>query len=87
MIYFSKLFQNIFVNPNYLPKNINSKYIQMSMPTVFGVPLWIFIIIILFAAMGAPIMMSGGSLKKATTAALNMDMIKGGYKAYKKIKG
>lgn len=33
-------------------------------------------------------MMAGGkSLKKATTAALNIDMVKGGYNAYKKIKG
>ncbi len=31
---------------------------------------------------------SGGkSLKKATIAALNMDLIKSGYKTYKKIKG
>jgi hypothetical protein len=33
-------------------------------------------------------MMAGGSrIKKATTAALNIDLVKGGYKAYKKIKG
>ena len=32
-------------------------------------------------------MVGGKSLKKATTAALNMDLVKGGYKAYKKIKG
>jgi hypothetical protein len=29
----------------------------------------------------------GKSLKKATSMALNADLIKGGYKAYKKIKG
>ena len=33
-------------------------------------------------------MMGGGkSLKKATTAALNIDLVKGGYNVYKKIKG
>ena len=32
-------------------------------------------------------MAGGKSLKKATTAALNIDLVKGGYKAYKKIKG
>jgi hypothetical protein len=30
---------------------------------------------------------TGGSLKKATTAALNMDIVKCGYKTYKKIRG
>jgi hypothetical protein len=59
------------------------------MPTVFGIPLWIFIIIIIFAYAGAStgIFQGGKSLKKATSMALNADLIKGGYKAYKKITG
>jgi hypothetical protein len=32
-------------------------------------------------------MVGGSRVKKATMAALNMDLVKGGYKAYKKIKG
>ena len=35
----------------------------------------------------SPTTSGGKALKKATTAALNMDLVKGGYKAYKKIKG
>ena len=49
--------------------------------------LWI--IIIILAAFGGVAVMSGGGsrIKKATSMALNADLIKGGYKAYKKIKG
>lgn len=61
----------------------------MSMPTVLGIPIWLFILIILLAAGGVSTgaFQGGKSLKKATTMALNADLIKGGYKAYKKIKG
>ena len=61
----------------------------MSMPTVFGIPIWLFIIIIILAAGGVStgVFQGGKPLKKATTTALNLDLIKGGYKAYKKIKG
>ena len=59
------------------------------MPTVFGIPIWLFIIIIILAAGGVStgVFQGGKPLKKATTTALNLDLIKGGYKAYKKIKG
>ncbi len=59
------------------------------MPTVFGIPIWLFILIILLASGGVSTgaFQGGKSLKKATTAALNADIIRGGYKAYKKLKG
>jgi hypothetical protein len=39
------------------------------------------------ANIGGMIFQGGKPLKKATTTALNMDIIKNGYNAYKKIKG
>jgi hypothetical protein len=46
------------------------------------------IILIIFGALCGVAVMGGGSrVKKATTMAVNADLIKGGYKAYKKIKG
>jgi hypothetical protein len=47
---------------------------------------WILIIIIA-GLMGTAVMAGGSRVKKATSMALNADLIKGGYKAYKKITG
>jgi hypothetical protein len=44
-------------------------------------------LIALGGANSAGSLFGGKSLKKATSMALNADLIKGGYKAYKKIKG
>jgi hypothetical protein len=53
-----------------------------------GLTIFWIIIIILGALGGVAVMKGGGSrVKKATSMALNADLIKGGYKAYKKIKG
>lgn len=59
------------------------------MPTVLGIPIWLFIIIIILAAGGVStgVFQGGKSLNKATSMTLNADLIKGGYKAYKKITG
>jgi len=59
------------------------------MPTVLGIPIWLFILIILLAAGGVSTgaFQGGSRVKKATSMALNADLIKGGYKAYKKITG
>ena len=61
----------------------------MSMPKLFGIPIWLIIIIIILGLGGVSTgaFQGGKPLKKASTMALNMDIIKGGYKAYKKIKG
>lgn len=47
----------------------------------------IVVILVLGGANSAGGLAGGKSMKKATMAALNMDLVKGGYKAYKKIKG
>lgn len=47
----------------------------------------IIILLVLGGANSAGSLIGGKSLKKATSMALNADLIKGGYKAYKKIKG
>lgn len=61
----------------------------MSMPKVFGIPLWLIIIIIILGLGGVSTgaFQGGKPFKKISTAAFNADIIKGGYNAYKKIKG
>ena len=60
------------------------------MPKVFGIPLWLFILIIVLTGAGistGSFIRGGKPFKKISTAAFNADIIKGGYNAYKKIKG